>query len=56
MDGRIVHRLTDRHAVFGSHTFLWNLDDQDSQMLEGPYIVLVQTEKEYMSRKIIIVR
>ncbi len=56
MDGRIVHRLTHHHAVFGSHTFLWNLDDQYSYMLEGPHIVLVKTEREYMSRKIFIVR
>jgi ligand-binding sensor domain-containing protein len=54
--GRVVHRLADRWTVFGTQAFTWDINDADSQVLEGPYILLVKTNTELLSRKIIIVR
>ena len=55
LDGRIVAQLVDHRIHTGPYKFTWNIKDMH-HIVPGSYIICVQTEKERLIRKIIIVR
>lgn len=54
LKGQVLQQLCDRRTVFGKQNFDLNIQEGQGSMPEGIYIILVKTEKECLSRKILI--
>ncbi len=56
LNGNIVRRSVEYTGSTGHCKCLWNLDDPDYWIPSGLYIICLKSEREFISKKILVVR